>query len=70
MFKVGDKVKVARDCYGNGSTRDWCNYCPRSGLTGIIVRLGKHGEDDAACIDAYHHGQGMIRCHQFEFVGE
>ncbi len=66
MFHIGDKVKVVRDCYGNA--RADCNYCPPIGLTGTIVKLGMHGKDPAACIDTYHRGQGMIRCHQFELV--
>lgn len=68
MFKINDEVRVVRDCNGNDDQN--CPYCPPIGLIGIIVKLGKHGKDDAACVDTYHGGQGMIRLSQFEYAGE
>lgn len=67
-FKINDEVKVARDCYGN-KRRD-CSYCPPIGLIGTIIKLGKYANDDAAYIDTYHNGKGMIRLTQLEHVGE
>ena len=63
MFKVGDKVKVVRDCSG-APNNNGCAFCPPIGLVGTIVVL----DGSVVRIDTYERAGGSIPCEDLEYV--